>query len=573
MALLLPVLVATLATASPLGAFVTKQALPAVPQGFAFQEAAPADHKIDLHIRLKEQNLDKLEQRTLEVSDPTHRDYGKHLSKAEVDALVAPTKDAVDSVTRWLSLNGIDAGKVNSGYISVSVSVEQAKQLLNADYGVYTEASTGRQTVRTTSYSLPRDVLPHIAMVQPTTLFSDLGMSSRNILEPILASNIARAPVPHDVPACLANGTTSDCLRQNYNIKGYTPSSDGRTKLGITGFLEEVPDLNDLKLFLQQYDPQIPADASLKIESIHGGGTTSSGQGEANLDSQITVPLTYPLENVFYSVGGRPPFIPVGNHTTNDNEPYLDWLNSAIASDSPAQTYSISYGDDERTIPTDYIEAVCTQFLKLGARGVSILASSGDSGVGGADSCQADGATFKQFLPQFPASCPWVTAVGGTVNYGVDESVEPDGGSGFSNHFGTPHYQLDVVHTYIRRLKGQFSGLYNASGRAYPDVAASYNRFPIFYHGKPYRSGGTSASCPTVSSIIALLNDYLASKGKAPLGFLNPWLYKRGNRGFRDIAKGATNGCKTVPAFPSGEGWDAASGFGVPDFVKLQGLV
>ena len=49
-------------------------------------------------------------------------------------------------------------------------------------------------------------------------------------------------------------------------------------------------------------------------------------------------------------------------------------------------------------------------FAQLGARGVSVLFSSGDTGVGSA--CQTnDGKNTTRFLPIFPAACPFVTSV------------------------------------------------------------------------------------------------------------------------------------------------------------------
>ncbi len=38
--------------------------------------------------------------------------------------------------------------------------------------------------------------------------------------------------------------------------------------------------------------------------------------------------------------------------------------------------------------------------------------------------------------------------------------------------------------------------------------------------------GGTSAACPVVAGIFARLNALRLGKGSAPLGFLNPWIYK-----------------------------------------------
>lgn len=569
MTFLLPVLVATLAAASPLGQLVTKQALGSVPAGWDFQSAAHAEHKLDLHIRLKEENMEQLQQRALEISDPSHRDYGRHLTKAEVDALTAPTQETVDSVTQWLASHGIEAGNVNSGYLAVTLSVEQAKALLNADYGVYTEAATGRQTVRTTSYSLPLSLLDSIHMIQPTTIFSDFGRSRRSAIQ--ASRNTVRAY--GDAPAiCSKERATSDCLRANYNITGYAPTA-GNTTFGITGFLEEVADMDDLSLYLKRYNPQIPSDTKTKFVSINNGSTTAHTRGEANLDTQIGVPLTYPIENIFYSVGGRPPFVPVDGNTENDNEPYLDFLKYTMALENPSQTYSISYGEDERSVPDDYKDAVCSQFLKLGARGVSVLVAAGDDGAGDERVCPNDDSTIDKFLPEFPTGCPWITSVGGTQGYADDEAADRSGGSGFSNHFARPDYQKDAVEAYVKSLNGKFDGKYNNSGRAYPDLAALYTSYPIYVHGRLGYHGGTSASTPVVSSIIALLNDYLVSNGRSPLGFLNPFLYKKGYEALRDITKGHVNACYDVSAFPAGKGWDSATGWGVPDFGRLKELL
>jgi tripeptidyl-peptidase-1 len=79
--------------------------------------------------------------------------------------------------------------------------------------------------------------------------------------------------------------------------------------------------------------------------------------------------------------------------------------------------------------------------MKLGMQGISIFISSGDSGVAGppgdgnADGCL--GPTGKIFSPDFPATCPYVTAVGATFlppggNVFIDEETAvsrfPSGG-------------------------------------------------------------------------------------------------------------------------------------------------
>jgi tripeptidyl-peptidase-1 len=93
--------------------------------------------------------------------------------------------------------------------------------------------------------------------------------------------------------------------------------------------------------------------------------------------------------------------------------------------------------------------------------------------------------------------------------------------------------------------------------------------------------------------VISLLNDFLISKGKSPLGFLNPLIYSAGGMGFNDITSGSNPGCGTS-GFSATKGWDPVSkkiqfnplpicggtygpdvqvtGLGTPDFQKLQKL-
>lgn len=63
------------------------------------------------------------------------------------------------------------------------------------------------------------------------------------------------------------------------------------------------------------------------------------------------------------------------------------------------------------------------------------------------------------------------------------------------------------------------------------------------WNSRDVRVSGTSASTPAVSAIFALVNDALLAAGKSPLGFLNPWLYKRGHKAFTDVTSGSAVGC------------------------------
>jgi tripeptidyl-peptidase-1 len=141
---------------------------------------------------------------------------------------------------------------------------------------------------------------------------------------------------------------------------------------------------------------------------------------------------------------------------------YLSWLGSVINLLSLPQTISLSYGDYEYRHPTDYAEYICFLLALLGVRGVSVLFSTGDFGVG-RDCVTIDG--FIQFSPQFPATCtcmcplirspqphafacPFVTAVGGTTRY-LPEFAADFSGGGFSGYFQRPDYQKQATSTFL----------------------------------------------------------------------------------------------------------------------------
>ena len=129
-----------------------------------------------------------------------------------------------------------------------------------------------------------------------------------------------------------------------------------------------------------------------------------------------------------------------------------------------------------------------------------------------------------------------VTSVGGTQGYAPEEAWSGSSG-GFSNYYRRPLHQTAAIATYLALHGHTNAGRFNVSGRGFPDIAAKADDFIIL---EPVVNPiyGTSASSPTVASIVALLNDHLLNKRRPPLGFLNPWLYTIGQFAFTDITKG-----------------------------------
>ena len=146
-----------------------------------------------------------------------------------------------------------------------------------------------------------------------------------------------------------------------------------------------------------------------------------------------------------------------------------------------------------------------------------------------------------------------MTSVGATMR--VPETSAPFSSGGFSNFFGTADYQADAVSAYLTTLGSTNEGLFNRSGRAFPDIAAQGEDVEIVFQQQVGLVAGTSCSSPIFASIIALINDRLAAQGATSLGFLNPFLYGPAASTFTDITTGSNPGCNTT-GFPATTGWD-----------------
>ncbi|KAG6908322.1 hypothetical protein DXG01_005298 [Tephrocybe rancida] len=529
------------------------------PHGWVKLDHAPENHVINLRIGLPQSNFPVLEQHLYEVSDPYHERYGQHLSKEEVEALVAPHPESVSSIDAWLEENGVsvdDTSRSSAGdWVTVKIPVRLAETMLNTTYHVWKHVSSGSQLVRTTSYSLPEHIHEHVDVIQPTTMFA-LWKGLKTTLH--YEDAVEELPVVNSVqklnlasgvtvdPSCNASVTLS-CIKQLYNIGDYTPKSTKKNAIGITGYLEQFINDEDLRLFYQDQLPQA-VNSSYQFISVKGGlnnQTVADAGIEANLDAQFAFGLSYPTPGTFWSTAGRPPFKPDINLVENTN------------------------------VPEDYARRTCQGFAQLGARGISVIFSSGDGGVGDGNPDPAtqtcftnDGRNATRFVPIFPAA---VTSVGGTNN--VPEIAVFFSGGGFSNYFPRPKYQDEAVRGFLNNFpKTTYKDLFNRGGRAIPDVAALGRRFRIFYQGKIISIGGTSASAPTFAAVVALLNDDRLSKGKSTLGFLNPLLYSKGLSGFNDITAGNNPGCGTT-GFNATKGWDPVTGLGTPNFGKLRNLL
>ncbi|KAF1990476.1 subtilisin-like protein [Aulographum hederae CBS 113979] len=562
------------------------------------------EHTIRLSIFLKQERFEELENHLLKSSDPDHHMYGHHLSQKEVDDYIKPSNQALNYVHEWLQSNGVDSDRLSytsaKDAIKVDLPVSHVEHLLDTKYSIYEHIEDGSRLVRTPEYSLPGHLHKHINVITPTNQFlrNNPRGSHVRIVEDSPAGGskwpgYTQPPEPSDpvvAAACNFSRVTPTCLRTIYGTLNYTVQSAGKNQVGLTDYLGEVNIRSDAKKFLELFRPEaVSGAASFKQISINGGTLAQvlnetlleNETGiEGNLDAQNILGISWPTPLTAYSTGGlNPSYIPDNYTDTNSDEPYVAWAQYVLGTKDIPQVISTSYGDDEQTVTYAYAKQTCDLFAQFGARGVTLLFSSGDEGVGPTGYCNSnDGKGTYQFLPSFPNDCQWVTGVGATAYYPEVAAYDPrfsipfTSGAGFSNYFPAPKWQKSVVNKYIKSLNGQYDGLYNKTGRAYPDLSALGQIYATVWNGSVYGVDGTSASSPTTAGVLTLVNDALIAAGRPTLGFMNPWLYKKGYKAFTDVVEGNSAGCNTT-GFPAQKGWDAVTGWGTPYFPDILAVL
>jgi len=253
-----------------------------------------------------------------------------------------------------------------------------------------------------------------------------------------------------------------------------------------------------------------------------------------------------------------------------------------------------------------YVQRANTELQKVGAKGISVLIATQDEGAPSEanEDCSLDSST--PVFAIYPSSSPFVTAVSATTvgpesgnierqsqppicsGYGcalsnAESPCETNNteyawttGGGFAAYASMPSYQASAVKAFLAsNALMPPPGTFTATNRGYADVTATGDRILLIMDGAVSVSAGTSASTPTFSGIVTLLNDYRLNNGKKPLGFLNPLLYQMAAASpqtFNDINFGdnrCTIGTCCTYGYGSIHGWDPVAGLGSPNYQEM----
>jgi subtilase family serine protease len=269
-----------------------------------------------------------------------------------------------------------------------------------------------------------------------------------------------------------------------------------------------------------------------------------------------------------------------------------------------AQIVTNSYGFPTELLPRGYVKPFEDTLIQAAAEGIGVYFSSGDNGD--------ETSLFGFATADWPASSPWVTAVGGT-SLGIDQANT----RALETGWGTSNYNCDTTTLVCTRtgwLYGAGGGVsrlfaqpwyqtnagLNFSGRAVPDVSAladpqtgllvgQTQTFPNGVSYDEYRIGGTSLASPIFAGLMALADQAAGS----PHGFANPLFYSNPNafydvtsvktavarRNFVnsvDATAGTVDRLRTFddysgsPTQHTNAGWDNVTGLGTPNSLLLS---
>ncbi|CAG2157404.1 hypothetical protein LMG31506_06004 [Cupriavidus yeoncheonensis] len=337
-------------------------------------------------------------------------------------------------------------------------------------------------------------------------------------------------------PAYLPSDVAAFCKRQGLPLPAVRIESVGLSPLSEQQFraeIQELPkDLQDL-LFMQT--------------------------AETMMDIQIVAGLCPKADiGVYFATWGESGWINLLDEVTSGSGPVPVAL-------------SVSYGLAEEAADWSHgAMASINQRLQIAAmQGMTVCVSSGDDGSG----CNQPG---KRCHVVFPTSSPYVLSVGGTMLVAQadgktqevawweapGERTQQGGGStggGVSVLNSRPPWQTVSVASLNPGA---------TDGRVVPDVAALAGPplYDLLLDGQPFPDGGTSAAAPLWAALVARIDAALPAAKRQR--FLAPLLYKGdvGRAGFSDIVSGQ-NTSRPSPGkgYTAGAGFDAVSGWGVPD--------
>jgi len=522
---------------------------------WSFDSLCDENQMIQLTFAIKQQNRDLIHQKVYEVSNPSSNKFGGHWSMEEIHKFLKPKDDSIALILDWFNYyniekNNINYLTVNKDFIRIETTIKTANDMLNTEYANWINDEGAKHIRVKESYFVPPAIAEHLDFISPSLRFPPRRHTKTIEKFDINTLSVSGNSMIYNTPSR---------IRSLYQMNDYINSAAYENNYqAVASFLEEWYTDSDISTFWNYFN--IDNVDLIRVPSIQ-----PSGYGdEAELDVEYITSTGNGIKTLIWDI--------------EDDLYFISLVQQMLENGAQASVVSMSYGGDEQSSGYSYCNRANIEFAKISLAGVTLLASSGDSGVSGdSDQCT------DQYYPSFPASSPYVVAVGGTVggtvtsneNTSTGEVSWIDSGGGFSLYFDRQSWQDDAVEQYFATASSlPDSSKYNANGRGYPDISAQSVDYIICVDSEYWIVSGTSCSCPSVAGMISLINDIRLQNGKSRLGWILPSLYSllsEESYYFNDVVDGYNLGCANddYVGFSAAQYWDPVTGLGTVKFSRL----
>ena len=355
------------------------------------RDRARHDQTHEVIFAVQQKNIDELTSILYDISDPDSPNYGQHWSKDEVTEFTS-NHEGRDAVVSYLNLNGASVvSETRAGeYITARAPIKVWEKMFNTEFFAFRMTHSDTSVVnyiRAEHYSVPRELDKHLASVYNTIEMFDPLFKHVQSVPMAKKGEFSTAGMGYMTP---------DSLRSYYNMSG-TSGSINSTQM-IFGAIGQYFSPANLAWFQAWANsPVIPAAHLVGGHVNDSKCVIHSNCAEANLDMQYIMTMS--------------PYSPTTYWYTD--EWFTGFLQAVVNTVKPPKIISISYGSVETNMAASVYIGFDTEAIKLGIQGTTILASSGDDGVS-PFSARAD-RNKCGYVPTFPASSPYVIAVGGTI--------------------------------------------------------------------------------------------------------------------------------------------------------------
>lgn len=365
-------------------------------------DRVPPEVKHTIVFARKQNNMDLLEDMLHDVSNPSSNNYGKYLTKIEVAELTS-SPESTSYIKGYLKSNNISVihCTVYDDYITAEATVDKLEQILHTEFYEFEhKIRPGEKFIRSMEYSLPDFLVEHVSAVFNTVQLPDHHVGKRLHLDAQTKEKVELSGVNNRISSLASNSfVTPALLNTYYNIPSNTGSQ--QTTQAVYAALGQTLSPSDLSYFQNYFNiPAQPISVSVGNHVSNSACATDVNNClEANLDVQYIMATAQNVPTTYYYWTG--------------SDVWLSWIQTVANMVNPPAVFSISYGSYEAALSSSYLNSFNTEAIKLGVMGVTLLASSGDDGVAGF--LVADGSLSCGYYASFPASSPYVTAVGGTM--------------------------------------------------------------------------------------------------------------------------------------------------------------